>query len=54
MPLLPQRSPFSYPSPIEINLEFAQLYKLNKDVIGDNPNLIRPGMRLILPEDANA
>jgi nucleoid-associated protein YgaU len=26
-----------------------EIYELNKDVIGDNPNLIQPGMELKLP-----
>jgi len=26
------------------------IYEANKDVIGDNPNIIRPGMELIIPE----
>ena len=30
-------------------VDWKQLYELNKDVIGDNPNLIKPGMELKLP-----
>lgn len=26
------------------------IYEANKDVIGDNPNIIRPGMELVIPE----
>lgn len=32
-------------------LKFAKLYKLNQDVIGENPNLIRPGQKLRVPEE---
>ena len=28
--------------------KWKQLYELNKDIIGDNPNLIQPGMKLRL------
>lgn len=30
--------------------DWQELYAANKDVIGDNPNLIQPGMQLKLPE----
>ncbi len=26
------------------------IYEANKDVIGDNPNIIRPGIELVIPE----
>ena len=29
---------------------WKEIYKLNKDLIGDNPDLIQPGMKLKLPE----
>lgn len=35
-------------------LKFASLYALNKRVIGNNPNHIRPGMQLVVPEEGNA
>ncbi|HKC91473.1 MAG TPA: LysM peptidoglycan-binding domain-containing protein [Candidatus Limnocylindria bacterium] len=28
---------------------WREIYELNKDVIGDNPDLIQPGMELKLP-----
>jgi nucleoid-associated protein YgaU len=29
---------------------WKEIYAANKDVIGDNPNLIQPGMELKIPE----
>ena len=29
---------------------WREIYELNKDVIGDNPDLIQPGKKLKLPE----
>jgi nucleoid-associated protein YgaU len=29
---------------------WREIYELNKDVIGDNPDLIQPGMELKLPD----
>ena len=31
---------------------WREIYELNTDVIGDNPNLIKPGWKLVLPSDA--
>jgi nucleoid-associated protein YgaU len=30
--------------------EFMKIYEANKDVIGDNPDLILVGMELVIPE----
>jgi nucleoid-associated protein YgaU len=30
--------------------KYMEIYKANKEVIGDNPDLIQPGMELIIPE----
>lgn len=30
----------------DVNLDWQTLYKINEDVIGSNPNLILPGMKL--------
>jgi len=29
---------------------WPEIYELNKEVIGANPNLIRPGQKLVLPD----
>ncbi len=29
---------------------WTEIYELNKDIIGDNPNLIKPGQKLRLPK----
>ncbi|ARS37308.1 LysM peptidoglycan-binding domain-containing protein [Pontibacter actiniarum] len=31
--------------------DWTKIYKANKDKIGDNPDLIRPGQRLAIPRD---
>ena len=30
--------------------KYLKIYESNKDVIGDNPDLIKPGMELIIPK----
>jgi nucleoid-associated protein YgaU len=30
--------------------KYMKIYEANKDVIGDNPDLIKPGMELIIPK----
>ena len=30
--------------------KYLKIYEANKDVIGDDPNLIKPGMELIIPK----
>ena len=30
--------------------KYMKIYEANKDVIGDDPNLIQPGMELVIPE----
>ena len=30
--------------------KYLKIYEANKDVIGDDPNLIQPGMELVIPE----
>jgi nucleoid-associated protein YgaU len=30
--------------------KYMEIYNANKEVIGDNPDLIQPGMELIIPE----
>jgi len=30
--------------------KYLKIYEANKDVIGDDPNLIQPGMELIIPK----
>ncbi|WP_235337335.1 LysM peptidoglycan-binding domain-containing protein [Pontibacter korlensis] len=31
--------------------EWTKIYNANKDKIGDNPDLIRPGQRFVIPRD---
>ncbi|WP_299755998.1 LysM peptidoglycan-binding domain-containing protein [uncultured Pontibacter sp.] len=31
--------------------DWTKIYKANKDKIGDNPDLIRPGQRFVIPRD---
>lgn len=33
---------------------WKQIYELNREMIGDNPNVIRSGMELLIPEDSNS
>ena len=30
--------------------KYLKIYEANKDVIGDDPNLIKPGMELVIPK----
>ena len=30
--------------------QYMKIYEANKDVIGDNPDLIQPGMELVIPK----
>ena len=30
--------------------KYLKIYEANKDVIGDNPDLIKPGMELVIPK----
>ena len=30
--------------------KYMKIYEANKDIIGDDPNLIQPGMELVIPE----
>ncbi len=30
--------------------KYMEIYKANKDLIGDNPDLIQPGMELVIPK----
>ncbi|MCJ7700917.1 MAG: LysM peptidoglycan-binding domain-containing protein [Anaerolineales bacterium] len=30
--------------------KYLKIYESNKDVIGDNPDLIKPGMELVIPK----
>lgn len=38
-----------YASDVDIALDWPRLYQANRDVIGDNPNLLRPGQVLRVP-----
>lgn len=38
-----------YASDVDIALDWPRIYQANRDVIGDNPNLLRPGQVLRVP-----
>jgi nucleoid-associated protein YgaU len=38
-----------YASDVDIALDWPRLYQANRDMIGGNPNLLRPGQVLRLP-----
>lgn len=45
-----ERSGTSRPSGGEITELWTEIYRINRDTIGHDPNLIRPGQVLVLPE----